>query len=195
MAKDNIEKIVLNSFFIFSIIIMLVSLKSKSKKIEYTLRSENYIIIENLLVKINKHLIELYTKNYNYQLTHNLLIKNSEEFLKNDYINKITFVAESDELKNQLNTDVVLGKANDGEIIYTTVPNDTDWKLDTYRQWYYNAIGITEPTWSPVFFTHKENTDIMIIHYTIPIHNRSEEGGNAFLVNIEIISEIIKHVF
>ena len=194
--SSSIEKGVLNSFFAFTLILVGMIFITKNRESVSLKKPETPLTIETLLININQNIIDMYTKNYNYNITHALLSRSTQSFVKNiAYVNRIMFVMMSDELKEQLQSDLVIGKLPDGEVTYTNTPNDEEWRHDTYEGWYYDAIGIKTPKWSPVYYSSKSEDDLMIINYTIPVHNRSEEGGNAFLMNLELKGEIIKHVF
>ena len=193
---NKFERIVLNAFFVLAIVIILFVLVFRKDKINKTNKIENYNNISIILTKINKKLIEVYEKNYNYQINNALISKHLIDPLKNtDFINKINIVIESEELKKQTQSDLIMTKKQDNTIFYENVPNEEQWRKVTYKNWYENARKSDVPTWSSVYYIPERDNKLFSINYTIPIHNRSEEGGNAFLVNIEINGNLIKHKY
>ena len=191
---NTFENRLLNVFFGITVVTLLFVSLLKRNSGHNMKRVENYMIIENQLVQINKQIIELYHKNYNYKINLGMLSNNINGYLKHiNYINRIMITIESEELKEQTQSDLIMSRNQEGEVLYTNVPNTDEWKLVTYKNWYSNARTSKEPVWSSVYYQEDKDDKNFIINYSIPVHNRSREGGNAFIVNLEILGKIISH--
>ena len=173
---NTFESRLLNFLFGISVITLLFISFLKRKGGNNMKRIENYMVIENQLVQINKQIIELYHKNYNYKINLGMLSNNTNGFLKHiKFINRIMFTMESDELKEQTQSDLIMSKMlveGKEDVVYTNVPNTDEWKMVTYKNWYHNARTAKEPIWSSVYFKEDNDDKNFIINYSIPVHNR-----------------------